>query len=275
MCLIPSRLIAAAALLATMLFGFSPPSLAARGAEPAQLNLADNPVQAASQLFTTTTSGGPLAPRKVAISSFSVEYMLQNSATASATEIGRSGSANSGLYYKLVGLSDADLQALTDQLFTEFQRELVTAGFEVVPADTVRAAAAYRRLAAGGKPSPMDKSENRSEYRVVAPTGMALWGLSAASGGLLAGFTGAAQVLGSLGDSIELQKELGRHPPHRTAQAGLRHLEQQQLELLRPHLGLGRGQGQDPTHADDGPAQLAERHGRGRGVLEAATDPAR
>ena len=148
--------------------------------------------------------------QRAAISSFQVEFVTKGAAGASSYEIGRSGRASTNTVITLVGLNAADFQAITDQLHAEFVRDLKAMAIEVVPTDRILAAAAYKKMATTGKPSPAETRTSDTWSTVYAPGGLGIYGVGSSSNavGILAGFTAFGDVTSTMFTNIELAKEL-------------------------------------------------------------------
>ncbi|MES3025909.1 MAG: hypothetical protein V4857_30380 [Pseudomonadota bacterium] len=146
--------------------------------------------------------------KRLAITAFDVEFITKGSASSSATEIGKSGTANVSMTVTLKGVDDPDFQAIVDRLYADFVRDVKAAGIELVPTETIMAAAAYRKMAEGGKASPYKKGGNEPAT-VVAPEGRPIMGLSlTVAGGGLAALANFGAVTSSIFGGVELQKEL-------------------------------------------------------------------
>lgn len=148
--------------------------------------------------------------QRAAISSFQVEFVTKGAASASSYEIGRSGSVNTSVYYTLVGLTPSDYQSITEQLYVEFTRDLKGMGVDVLPAERVLAAAAYKKMAASGKVSPAETRTKDTWSSVYAPAGLGVYGVGSSSNavGILAGFTALSDVSATMFSNTDLAKEL-------------------------------------------------------------------
>lgn len=136
--------------------------------------------------------------KRVVIAQFGVEFYTQLAA------VGRSGGNTARQNSKLVGVSDAVMQELVNNLYTETINKLKDAGFEVVKHDDIAADADYQALAQKyGKTAPyvvhdsqgLGESEHLS--KIFAPTGMPTFYASAGSSG---GF-----LRGNMSDRIDSQ----------------------------------------------------------------------
>jgi hypothetical protein len=148
--------------------------------------------------------------KRAAISSFQVQFVTAGAASASSYEIGKPGRASVSSMIKLVGLEPTDFQAITDQLHTQFIRDLSAMKIDVVPNEQVLAAQAYQKMAASGKPSPAETRTKDTWSSVYAPAGLAVYGVGSSSTAisLLAGFTAMSDVMSTMSGNLELAKEL-------------------------------------------------------------------
>ncbi|TDP61469.1 hypothetical protein [Roseateles toxinivorans] len=194
--------------LACVLLALSALSAQARE-EALILDAGFKPAELAGTLMKSSTDAREVRGlKRVAITGFDVEFVTKGAASASATEIGRSGSASTSVYVTLVGVAEPDFQAIVDQLYAEFVRDVQASGIEVVPAAQLMASGTYRKMAAGGSPAPHKKSGGGEWSTVFTPEGRPVMGLSLQSKGVLGAFGGLASMSGAIFDNIELQKEL-------------------------------------------------------------------
>lgn len=204
------RLVLATALLG--LGALSNAGWAASAAPGVPVDANFKPAERAATLMTLAdpTASGLKGLKRVAISSFQVEFVTKGAASASSYEIGRQGRASTSVYITLVGLNASDFQAITDQLYNDFGRDLQASGLEVVPVDKVLAAAAYRKMAASGKPSPAETRTKDTWSTVYAPAGLGVYGIGSSSSAiaLLAGFSAMSDVSTTMFGNMELAKEL-------------------------------------------------------------------
>lgn len=168
----------------------------------------------AGRLFRVAEVQALKGVTKVAVPLFSVEFVIADSERAETSGFGSAGRASASLYYKLTGVDEADFQAITSGLYQRFLSDLRDAGFEVLPLAQMSASPTYKKLAAGGTPSPI-KSDSAI---TVAPPGMPIYGFNKmqSGGGSGAGLFGAISQMGSgfgavgaVMDTITLQQELG------------------------------------------------------------------
>ncbi len=157
-----------------------------------------------------STATGLKGVQRAAIGSFQVEFVTKGAAGASSYEVGRSGSASTNLVITVVGVGAPDYQAITEKLHADFVRDLKAMGIEVLPVDQVLAAAAYKKMAASGKPSPTDTRTSNTWSSVYAPAGMAVYGVGSSSNAvaIFAGVSAFSDVTSTLYGNIDLMKEL-------------------------------------------------------------------
>jgi hypothetical protein len=148
--------------------------------------------------------------KRVAISSFQVQFVTAGAASASSYEIGKPGKANVNSMIKLVGLEKSDFQAITDQLHTQFIQDLSAMNIDVVPTEQILAAQAYKKMADSGKPSPAETRTSDTWSAVYAPAGLAVYGVGSSSAAvtMFAGFTAMSDVMSTLSGNADLSKEL-------------------------------------------------------------------
>lgn len=203
----------AAALAATCALFITPAALAAKALEALTVDAAFQPAEMAAKVLTVSDTATLKGITRVAVPLFAVEFVTADNVSASTSGFASVGRASSSLYYKLLGVGEADFQAITEALYADFVRDLAASGLEVVPPEQVLASPTYRKLAAAGSPAPI----RSSSAITLSPPGMAIYGFAkAAAGGNNGGVFGAIAsigsnmaAVGSAFDSIELGKELG------------------------------------------------------------------
>jgi hypothetical protein len=151
--------------------------------------------------------------KRVAVPQFNVEFVTADNVSAQTSGFAMAGRASVTGFYKLVGVAEADFQAITEALYAGFVRELEASGLEVIKAADVTASPTWRKLVAAGTPLPI-----RSDSAVtVGPPGMAIYGLNRASAadgkkGLFSAFSMIGAGFGAVGaasENVALQQELG------------------------------------------------------------------
>lgn len=179
---------------------------------PLLLDANFNVAKTAETAFTIADTKALKGVTRVAIPVFTVEFATAESVSAQTSGFAAAGRASSSMYYKLLGVGEAEFQAITDALYLQFQQELKASGLELVAPEQLQAAAAYGKLKAGATPAPI-KSD--SAMLMSAP-GLAVYGFTrtAASNsskglfGAIAGMGAGFAAVGAISDSLELSKQL-------------------------------------------------------------------
>lgn len=134
---------------------------------------------AAKILKASNTAAGTGVTR-LALTSCNVLFGTETSASAS-TQAGfgepTSGriDSNVSVTYALLGMDDAALQALTDQVCADAAASYAAAGYVMVPQVEVNAHPDFARLQATGKAVPYTYSRAGSKYVVRAPAGQGVF----------------------------------------------------------------------------------------------------
>jgi hypothetical protein len=206
------------ALLATAL------ALALAGAGPAQakpdaltplaVEAGFDASAAAAQAFTVAEAQALKGIRRVAVPVFAVEFITADNVSASVSSFGAAGKATSALYYKLLGVGEADFQALTDSLYQQFLAELRASGLEVLEAAQVVASPSYAKLVASGVAAPIKGDSSMT----MSPPGLGIYGFARMGGGssgerkglmaTLSGVSAGFAAVGAAGDTMALSQEL-------------------------------------------------------------------
>ncbi len=190
----------------------SSPVRAADAPEPIALDASADVAVLAQRALAVTEPAAARGVAKVAIPLLSVQFVTADAVSGETSGFGAAGRAHASAAYSLVDVGEADFTALAARLYDRVVQGLRDAGVEVVPADAVVAAPTWRKLAAGGSPSPL-----RSDAAVtVAPHGLTIYGVNRATakkgGGLMAAISGFGDVAAAIGAGMEapqLQHELG------------------------------------------------------------------
>ena len=165
--------------------------------------------RAASMISMTDASKSNFKDiKRVALSSFQVQFVTKGAAGASSYSMGKKGNATTNMQITLVGLAPTDFQAITDKLYADFVIDLKAMNIEVVPMEQVQAAAAYKKMAASGRPAPAETRDRTSWSTIYAPAGLALYGLG--SSGNPAGMFGALNAFGEVSSTMFTNIELGK-----------------------------------------------------------------
>ncbi len=176
-------------------------ALAASGAgasEAVRLDEKFNPASMAATLLKPQSDGNKTVRglMRVAIGSFDVEFVTRGSASVSDSWINPAGyTANrtGSNVMSLSGVGEADMQAIVDQVYGRFVRELRATGLDVVPTSQVMNTNTLRKMLDAGQPVPHYKSG--TEGRPVSGAslvskggaGSAMDGFSAVASSLMAG----------------------------------------------------------------------------------------
>lgn len=156
----------------------------------------------AAQAFEVPDREALKGARRVAVTSFAVEFVTFDSVQAQTSGFGSAGRANSALYFRLLGVGQPEFQALTEKLHAEFLQRLAASGVEVLPQEQILAQPLYRKLAAGGQQLPLVQDRSMT----LSPPGLGVFGLArmatkpAASPGLLG-------ALSNIGNGLAVMSE--------------------------------------------------------------------
>lgn len=130
----------------------------------------------------------------VFVPGFRVQYAIAGEAqarsagsTSSSTTRGAAGSLfttltsssaqNVKMRVRLEGVSNADLQAITEKLYLDFMQQLKDSGINVLDSKTMKASEGFRKLQATPTPYNQDTQQGRSkvEMRMFTPRDLPLW----------------------------------------------------------------------------------------------------
>jgi len=201
-------------LLALALLLISLPSPAREQPEPVAIDAGFRPAEQAAQLLSLSEAQTLKGLKRVAVSQFSVEFVTGDSVSAETSGFAAAGRARVTAFHRLVGVGQAEFQALSEAMHGEFLRQLQASGLEVVPHEQLLAAPSYRKLAAAGLAMP----DIQEDAITVAPAGMALFGANRLAAqttqpsGMFSGlqaFGSAMSAIGNVSDLQSLQVELG------------------------------------------------------------------
>jgi hypothetical protein len=181
---------------------------------PLTVDAGFNVEQAAAKGFTIADTKALKGIKRVAVPVFAVEFITSDNVSAQTSGFGSSGRASMTSYYKLLGVGEAEFQAITDALYLGFLAELKNSGLEILDAQQVLAAPTYRKLVASGSPAPV-KSDSSM---MMAPPGLGLYGFAKMGGGnsakskslfgALSDIGGGFAAVGAISDTIQLASEL-------------------------------------------------------------------
>lgn len=77
--------------------------------------------------------------------------------------------------YRLEGIDEASMQAITDAVCARAEQRLVAAGMDVMPHAELALTPEYKALAAKGRSAPVEWSLGKSDYKVFVPSGWTLF----------------------------------------------------------------------------------------------------
>jgi hypothetical protein len=182
---------------------------------PLTVDATFNATDAATKGFAVADNTALKGIKRVAVPVFAVEFIVADNVSSTTSGFASAGRATSSLYYKLLGVGEADFQAITDTLYAQFLAELQASGVEVLGAAEVAAAPTYRKLVAGGSTAPI-KSDSSL---VMSPPGLGIYGFARMGGGnssksksifgALADVGTGFAAVGAITDTIQLGTELG------------------------------------------------------------------
>jgi hypothetical protein len=139
--------------------------------------------QAASFIEPSKNAGKHMAEaKKLAITSCNVMFAQTSSASASTggglfSEAGSQQrvEAKVSVFYTLVGLTDKDMQRMTNEICDASEAKLKKAGFDLVPKAVLAKNGGYIELQKSGRASPFEYKSGsggaQSVYKVFAPSG--------------------------------------------------------------------------------------------------------
>jgi PBP1b-binding outer membrane lipoprotein LpoB len=139
--------------------------------------------QAASFIEPAKNAGKHMAEaKKLAITSCNVMFAQTSSASASTggglfSEVGSEQrvEAKVSVYYTLTGITDKDMQRMTNEICAASEAKLKAAGFDLVDKSVLAKNTAYIELQKAGRASPFEYKGGaggaQSAYKVFAPNG--------------------------------------------------------------------------------------------------------
>jgi hypothetical protein len=207
------QLLAAAAAIC-LLHTTLPSAQAADAPTPVAVDDSFNPATVAAQGFKIADNKALKGITRVAVPVFVVDFVTADNVTSQTSGFGGFGRSSSSMYYKLLGVGEPEFQALTDAMQASFLQKLKDSGLQVLGAEELQASAAYRKLAAGGKKTPIVSDTNT----VLSAQGLNVYGFARASTGVakpssglfgaLSGIGDGFSAVGDVMDSVTLAKEL-------------------------------------------------------------------
>ncbi|MDT7836998.1 hypothetical protein [Aquabacterium sp. OR-4] len=202
--------------LAALWLALTPGEAAAKEAPPivVPVNAGFNAGELAAKAFSIPELRGLKGMSRAAVTVFAVEFVTADHIATHTSGFGSAGRASSALYYQLLGVGEADFQALTNALHAQFLARLQASGVALVPPEQLQASPLYRKLVAGGRQAPV-KSDTSL---VMSPPGLGIFGFargsvgpakpSAGVFGALAGLGNGLSAVGDITDTIELSNQL-------------------------------------------------------------------
>jgi hypothetical protein len=191
-----------------------PSAQAAETPTPVAVDASFNAADVAAKGFQIADTKALKGITRVAVPVFVVDFVTADNVTAQTSSFGGFGRSSSSMYYKLLGVGQPEFQALTDAMQAEFLKKLKDSGLQVLGTDEFQAAAAYRKLAAGGKKTPIVSDTST----VLSAQGLNVYGFARASTGAakpssglfgaLSGIGDGFSAVGDVMDSVALAKEL-------------------------------------------------------------------
>lgn len=118
---------------------------------------------------------------KVAVTACNVLFAQQTSASASTSaglfhhDRGNRAEARVSVIYSLEGLSNDDMQAMTDRLCTQAEQKLAQAGYDVVSYDAMKQHDRFAEMLQAGKPSPYEYKVGPARYQVFTRSGATIF----------------------------------------------------------------------------------------------------
>lgn len=119
-------------------------------------------------LFWVNPTNGAKGVKRVIIPFFQIQFVQDAQANATG-----GGGAHSRTSVELEGPTNAQMQAITDEVFAAFIADLEAAGLEVIRPEAAKSFPAFNDIMAAGKPSgQMVKGLNSVRSQFYSPTGM-------------------------------------------------------------------------------------------------------
>jgi hypothetical protein len=198
----------------TVLFMLVSPAQAKEETTPLNVNTSFNADAAASTGFSIADSKALKGMRRAAVPVFAIEFITADNVSAQTSSFGAGGRSSMTSYYKLLGVGEADFQAITNRLYADFLVQLRASGIEVLEIPQVIAAPAYSKLLAGGSPAPIKNDSSM----MMSPPGLGIYGFAKMGGGnsskgnsifgALSDVGSGFAAVGAITDTIQLAKEL-------------------------------------------------------------------
>ena len=171
---------------------------------PVAVDASFNAATVAAQGFKITDNKALKGITRVAVPVFVVEFVTADSVRTQTSGFGGMSRASAALYYRLLGVGEPEFQALTDAMYLDFMQRLKDSGLQVLAPDDFQAAAAYRKLAAGGKKMPI----RSDSHTVLSAQGLSVYGFARAATGTVKPSTGVFGALAGVGDGFSAMGDL-------------------------------------------------------------------
>ena len=203
------------ATVAGCLVAFALPSMASGDkTTPLTVDASFDAAAAAAKGFTIADNKALKGIKRVAVPVFAVEFVVADNVSSTTSGFAAAGRATSSLYYKLLGVGEADFQVITDALHQQFLGDLKASGVEVLDTAQVMAAPTYRKLLATGSPAPIKTDSTL----MMSPPGLGIYGFARTGGGnsaksksvfgALSDMGAGFAAVGAITDTIQLGTEL-------------------------------------------------------------------
>ena len=203
------------ATVAGCLVAFALPSMASGDkTTPLTVDASFDAAAAAAKGFTIADNKALKGIKRVAVPVFAVEFVVADNVSSTTSGFAAAGRATSSLYYKLLGVGEADFQVITDALHQQFLGDLKASGVEVLDTAQVMAAPTYRKLVATGSPAPIKTDSTL----MMSPPGLGIYGFARTGGGnsaksksvfgALSDMGAGFAAVGAITDTIQLGTEL-------------------------------------------------------------------
>ena len=203
------------ATVAACLVALALPSMASGDkTTPLTVDASFDAAAAAAKGFTIADNKALKGIKRVAVPVFAVEFVVADNVNSTTSGFAAAGRATSSLYYKLLGVGEADFQVITDALYQQFVGDLKASGIEVLDTAQVLAAPTYRKLVATGSPAPIKTDSTL----MMSPPGLGIYGFARTGGGnsaksksvfgALSDIGAGFAAVGAITDTIQLGTEL-------------------------------------------------------------------
>ena len=121
----------------------------------------------AAELVTVVNGDKVAGKNKYALVGFTVEFQIQ--ARDYDHQFGSTVSSNTSM--KMEGISQADMQSITDKVFDDFQKKMAAQGITLVKPSDLSASPAWQNIAGMSKGPTYEMSAEKDKVLLMAPTG--------------------------------------------------------------------------------------------------------